>query len=146
MSQVVVSSRSGGLQHEVQTGKHSFIADAGKHVGGAETGPDPHELLLASLGACTSMTLQLFAKKREWKLEQVNVRLTEETIEDPATPGKKMSRINRDIEVKGDLNAEQVDTLKKIADKCPIHKLLTESKQIVTNLSDVGVESSGRVG
>ncbi|MBY0551344.1 MAG: OsmC family protein [Candidatus Obscuribacterales bacterium] len=146
MSQVVVSSRSGGLQHEVQTGKHSFIADAGKDVGGAETGPDPHELLLASLGACTSMTLQLFAKRREWKLDHVNVVLTEETIEDPSNPGKKMSRINRDIEVKGDLNAEQVDTLKKIADKCPIHKLLTESKQIVTNLCDVGVESSGRVG
>ena len=147
MSQVVVTSRSGGsLQHEIQAGKHTFIADAAQDIGGGETGPDPHDLLLASLGACTSMTLQLFAKRREWKLDSVNVKLSEETIEDPSTPGKKISKITRDIEVKGQLDQEQIDTLKKIADKCPIHKLLVEAKQIVTSLCDQGVESSGRVG
>lgn len=146
MSQVVVTSRPGGLQHEVQTAKHTLIADAGKHVGGEEVGPDPHELLLASLGACTSMTLQLFAKKREWKLEHVSVRLAEETVEDPATPGKKMSKITRDITIKGQLDGEKLDTLKKIADKCPIHKLLSESSQIVTNLAETAAEGSGRVG
>lgn len=144
MTQVVVSSRPGaGLQHEVKAGQHLLIADAGKDVGGTETGPNPHELLLASLGACTSMTLQLFSQKRGWPLEHVNVSLNEETIDDPENPGKKISKITREIEVKGDLTAEQVDSLRKIADKCPIHKLLTDStRQIVTNLeSATGVKA-----
>ncbi len=146
MSQVVVSSRPGaGLQHEVKVGEHTLIADAGKDVGGTEAGPNPHELLLASLGACTSMTLQLFSQKRGWKLDHVNVRLTEETVDDPDNAGKKLSKITRDIEVKGDLSQEQIDSLRKIADKCPIHKLLTEStKQVVTNLENASVEATGR--
>lgn len=144
MGQVVVSSRPGaGLQHEIKAGANTILADATKEVGGGETGLNPHELLLASLGACTSMTLQLFAQKRGWKLDQVDVRLTEETVDDPDNAGKKLSKITREIQVKGDLNQEQVDSLRKIADKCPIHKLLTESnKQVSTNLENAGLEAA----
>lgn len=136
MTEVVVSSTAEkGMQHEVSAGKHKWVADAGEDIGGHESGPNPHEMMLAALGSCTSMTLKVFAGRRGWKLDEVRVKLLEETIDDPATPGKKIFKISRDIEVKGELTQEQRDTLKSIADKCPIHKLLTESKQIITQLN-----------
>lgn len=138
MSQVLVSSNaSKGMQHDISAGSHKFVSDAGTDIGGNETGPNPHELLLAALGTCTSMTLKVFSQRRGWQLDEVIVKLTEESVDDPKNPGKKMSKISRGIEVKGDLNEEQLSTLKSIADKCPIHKILTESKQIVTNLESL---------
>lgn len=135
MSQVIVTSQPGkGLQQEIKAGKHSLRADAGTDIGGNDSGPNPHELMLSALGACTSMTLQLFAQRRGWELESVTVELNEETVENPELPGKKMPKITRKVAVTGNLNAEQLESLKQIADKCPIHKLLTESKQIVTSL------------
>lgn len=135
MSRVVVISQPGkGLQHEIKAGKHVLRADAGADVGGNDSAPNPHELMLSALGACTSMTLQLFAQRRGWELESVTVELIDETIDNPDAPGKKIPRITREIAVTGNLNAEQLESLKQIADKCPIHKLLAESKQIVTNL------------
>jgi putative redox protein len=135
MPEVTVVAKPQGLQHEIKTAHHTLLADAGKDIGGTETGPDPHELMLAALGACTSMTLQLFAKKRDWKLTSVNVKLREDRVDDPANPGKQISKITRDVHVEGDLTLEQLDTLKGIADKCPIHKLLTGAKQIETSLA-----------
>lgn len=138
MSQVLVSSNAAkGMQHDVKAGNHNFLSDAGTDIGGNETGPNPHELLLAALGACTSMTLKVFSSRRGWNLDEVTVKLSEESVEDPKAPGKKISKISRDIEVKGDLNEEQLATLKSIADKCPIHKILVDSKQIVTNLESL---------
>ena len=138
MTEVLVSNKSeDGMQHAISAGQHKWVSDATEDVGGHETGPNPHELLLAALGSCTSMTLKVFSQRRGWKLDEVRVKLNEETIEDPNTPGKKMSKITRDIEVKGDLTQEQRDTLKSIADKCPIHKILTESKQIITQLESL---------
>jgi len=134
MAQVVVSSQPGkGYQHQVKAGKHSFIADMPEATGGTEIGPDPHELLLSALGACTAMTLEVFAGRRGWDLKAVSVKLVEETIEN--AEGKKISRITRNIEVEGDLDQEKLDSLKAIADKCPIHKLLTGEKQIETALA-----------
>lgn len=138
MTQVLVSSTADkGMQHEIKAGAHQWISDAGQEIGGNETGPNPHELMLAALGSCTSMTLKVFSQRRGWKLDEVRVKLEEETVDDPNNPGKKMSRITRDIEVKGELSKEQLDTLKSIADKCPIHKLLVESKQILTQLESL---------
>jgi uncharacterized OsmC-like protein len=138
MSQVLVSSTAAkGMQHDISAGNHKFVSDAGTDIGGNESGPNPHELLLAALGSCTSMTLKVFAQRRGWQLDEVIVKLTEESIDDPKNPGKKMAKISRGIEVKGALNEEQLSTLKSIADKCPIHKILTESKQIVTNLESL---------
>ncbi|MBX9721215.1 MAG: OsmC family protein [Candidatus Obscuribacterales bacterium] len=137
MSQVLISSSGKGMQHEISAGAHKWIADAGKEIGGNETGPNPHDMMLAALGTCTSMTLKVFSEKRGWKLDEVKVTLNEEMVEDPNAPGKKMFKITRDIQVKGDLSQEQIDTLKTIADKCPIHKLLVESKQILTNLESL---------
>lgn len=138
MTQVLVlSTAEKGMQQEIRAGEHKLIADAGKEIGGNETGPNPHELLLAALGSCTSMTLNVFAQRRGWKLDAVKVTLNEETIDDPNNAGKKMSKITRDIEVKGELSQEQLDSLKSIADKCPIHKILTDAKQILTQLESL---------
>lgn len=136
MTEVTVKAKiEKGYQQEIKAGDHTIIADVPKASGGQETGPNPHELLLASLGACTSVTLQMFAKKREWDIKELTVKLSEESVEDPKEPGKKISKITRHIHVAGNLDAEQLETLKTIADKCQIHKLLIGSKEIKTEVS-----------
>jgi uncharacterized OsmC-like protein len=136
MASVVVTSQPNkGLRHEIKAGKHNLVADAGTDIGGNDEGPDPHALMLSALGACTSMTLQLFAQKRSWDLRKVVVTLTEEQIVDPENDSRKIPKIVRTVEVEGELTAEQLDTLRQIADKCPIHKLLTGSKEITTSLN-----------
>jgi putative redox protein len=132
MRKVVVSDTGNGLKHQIKAGEHTLTSDAPKEVGGQELGPDPHEYLLAALGACTSMTMKLFAGKRGWDLQSVEVLLEEDQVDDGE--GKKKTVISREIKVKGELNQEQIDTLKNIADKCPVHKLLMGEKSIVTNL------------
>ncbi len=132
MRKVVVSDNQTGLKHQIRAGNHTLVSDAPAEAGGHEAGPDPHELLLASLGACTSMTLKIYAGKKGWDLKQVEVDLEENQVED--SEGKKRTVISREIKVSGDLNQEQLDSLKAIADKCPIHKLLTGQKEITTDL------------
>src|SRR3990167_6780545 len=86
MSKVIVSSKPDEYKQEIIAGTHVIYSDAPEEVGGKLAGPDPHELLLASLGACTSITLQMFAKKRGWDLQQVCVTLSEEKVDDPSEP------------------------------------------------------------
>ncbi len=135
MPQVEVKSRSAeGYKQEIKSAHHHFVADAPAQVGGADAGPDPHELLLASLGACTSITMQMYAKRKGWDLKDLNIKVTEDKVDDANNPGQQMSRINREIVIGGDLPADQVEALKAVADKCPIHKLLSGPKQIVTEI------------
>lgn len=134
MREVSISSVAGkGYQQKITAGAHSFICDAPENLGGGAA-PDPHELLLAALGSCTAITMQMYAKRKEWDLKDVLVSVTEESIEDPNTAGKKLSVIKRKIQVKGNLTAEQVESLQQIADKCPVHKLLTGEKTIETTI------------
>lgn len=136
MAQVTVKSQPGkSMRHDIQAGAHKLVADAGKEFGGTEGGPNPHELLLASLGACTAMTLKIGAGKREWDLRNVHVDLKDEMVDDPANPGKKITKITRVITVEGNLTSEQIDQLKVFADKCPIHKLLVGTKHVDTQLT-----------
>ena len=139
MTNVLVKSKnSGSYQQEIKTPSHTFVADVNAASGGTEAGPDPHELLLGALGACTSITLQMFAKRRGWELKDVSVNLSEEKIDDPENPGRQISKITRQIEVKGDFNQEQLEALGVAADKCQIHKLLTGSKKIESNVKKLG--------
>ncbi|HEY9681805.1 MAG TPA: OsmC family protein [Oculatellaceae cyanobacterium] len=133
MSQVLVKTKQDGYKQAVKAGEHSWVVDIPKDKGGEETGPDPHELLLSSLGACTAITLQMYAKKKGWELTNVSVNLVDEETEGE-NGGGKMTKITRDIQVEGNLTPEQVETLKGIADKCPIHKLLSGPKLIATNI------------
>jgi putative redox protein len=137
MPQVEVKSLSTtDFKQEIKTASHHTLsADAPKHAGGNEDGPDPHELLLSALGACTSITLQMYAKRKGWDLKSVQVKLSHDNVEDEANPGKQIAKISRDITVEGNLDQEQVDSLKAIANKCPIHKLLEGPKVIATEIA-----------
>jgi len=135
MVEVVVKSQPEHYKQEIKAGRHTWLSDATEAVGGGESGPDPHELLLGALGACTAITLEMFAKRRGWELKEVSVQLREEKIDDPNEPGRQMSKITRNIEVKGDLTQDQLDALKMAADKCLIHKLITGPKAVETNLN-----------
>ena len=136
MSEVQVKSAAATgtpHKHEIKAGQYTLTADAPKEFGGS-TGPEPHELMLAALGACTSITIQMYAERKGWAVKNISVNLREETVEDAENPGKKISKITREIDLEGDLTQEQIDGLKAIADKCPIHKLLSGPKQILTNV------------
>jgi putative redox protein len=135
MSQVQVKARaSDQYRQSIGARSHSFNSDAPQEHGGNDSAASPHELLLGALGACTSITLQMYAKRKGWDLQDVIVDLTEEEIEDPNQPGRKLTKITRDISVGGNLTPEQIDGLKVAADKCPIHKLLSGPKQINTEI------------
>ncbi len=133
MSEVVVKNQSDQkYKQNILVGEHSFLADALKEHGGDEIGPAPHDLLLAALGACTSMTIRMYAERKEWPLTGVTVKLREDKVVDPENESRTIPHIVRDVTLEGDLTDEQVDSLKSIADKCPIHKLISGKNEIST--------------
>jgi uncharacterized OsmC-like protein len=133
----VRETRAGKFQQEIVSGPHRFIADEPMSVGGLDSGPGPYDLLLASLGACTSMTLRLYADNKKLALERVTVRLTHDKIhaEDCAECESKegmVDRIDRTISFEGALNAAARKRLLEIADKCPVHRTLKSEIEIRT--------------
>ncbi|MBX9694445.1 MAG: OsmC family protein [Cyanobacteria bacterium] len=133
MSEVLVKNKSDQrYKHNILVGDHSFLADAPKEHGGDEIGPAPHDLLLAALGACTSMTIRMYAERKEWPLTGVTVKLHEDKVVDPENDSRTIPHIVRDVTLEGELTDEQVEALKAIADKCPIHKLISGKKEIST--------------
>lgn len=135
MAEITVSS-SGYLKQEIKAGRHTFFADEPVELGGSDVGPDPYSLLLAALGACTSMTVQMYAKRKGWPLEQVKVSLTYSRIhakdcEQCLTKEGKISRIERRITLLGQLDDEQRARLLEIASKCPVHRTLTSEISII---------------
>jgi putative redox protein len=138
---VVVESGKETLAQILLDGRHRLVADEAQSAGGADAGPNPYELLLMSLGACTSMTLRLYARRRQWPLELVRVRLSHRRIyaEDCASCETKtglVDRIEREIELQGALDDAQRARLLEIADKCPVHRTLTSEISILTRLAE----------
>jgi putative redox protein len=134
MNEVIVSS-DGFLRQQIKAGSHNLIADEPLESGGTNSGPDPYSLLLAALGACTSMTLQLYARRKNWPLERVEVRLSHSRIhaddcQDCATKQGYVARIERHIALTGPLSDEQKTRLLEIAQHCPVHKTLTSEISI----------------
>jgi uncharacterized OsmC-like protein/alpha-beta hydrolase superfamily lysophospholipase len=134
---VVTETRAGKFQQAIATGPHRFLADEPVKVGGLDSGPGPYDLLLAGLGACTSMTLRLYAEHKSLPLERVSVTLTHGKIhaadcEHCETREGKIDRIDRSITLTGALDAEQRKRLMEIADKCPVHRTLTSEIDIRT--------------
>lgn len=125
---VTVRGPSTGLAQEILAGAHRLAADEPTSLGGTDSGPSPHELLLAALGACTSMTLSMYARRKSWPLESVTVRLSHTKLEEGA------ERIERDIVLVGKLDAEQRARLLEIANKCPVHRTLTSKLDIQTRI------------
>lgn len=131
MSEVTVTSLN-NLQNEVSFGDGAkLITDEPRSVGGEGAGPDPYSLLLAALGSCISMTVTLYARRKGWPLERVEVRLREQRVHfkdcnecTRATEGF-VHRIERAVTFFGDLSEEQRARLQEIAHKCPVHRTLT---------------------
>ena len=139
MTEVVVSS-IGFLKQQITAGSHTFISDEPQDAGGGDAGPDPYSLLLAALGACTAMTLQIYARRNAWPLERVSVRLRHSRIHaqdcsDCATTKGRIDQIERYITLAGPLGAEQKARLLEIAQHCPVHKTLTSEVSIRDFLS-----------
>jgi len=135
MAEVIVSS-IGYLKQEITAGRHKLVADEPREAGGSDAGPDPYSFLLAALGACTSMTLQMYAKRKGWPLEKVEVSLRHSHIhakdcEVCTTKDGKISSIERYISLIGPLNDEQKARLVEIAKHCPVHKTLVSEISIV---------------
>jgi len=129
------------LAQDVFIGRHRLAADEPVAAGGSDLGPNPYDFLLAGLGACTSMTLRLYADHKQWPLEKITVRLSHEKIHatdcaDCETKEGKLDRIEREIEVQGPLDAAQRQRLLEIAEKCPVHRTLHSEIKIVSKLVD----------
>jgi uncharacterized OsmC-like protein/fermentation-respiration switch protein FrsA (DUF1100 family) len=138
---VVRETRNSRLQQIISIGPHQMLADEPVAAGGEDSGPGPYDFLLAGLGACTSMTMRLYAERKSLPLERVTVTLKHSKIhaEDCAqceTRAGMLDQIDRSIAMEGALDAEQRGKLMEIADKCPVHRTLTSEIHIVTHAAD----------
>jgi len=134
---VVRETRRGKFQQEIIVGAHRVLADEPVAVGGMDSGPGPYDLLLAGLGACTSMTLRLYAERKQLPLKQTTVRLRHNKVHatdcaECETKAGMIDRIDLAITLDGDLDAEQRARLMEIADKCPVHRTLESEIDIRT--------------
>ncbi len=139
--QVVVRGHPGVLTQTAHTASHQMVIDEPLSLGGEDSGPTPYDLLLASLGACTAITLRMYAKRKGWPLEEIEVALSHDRIHardctDCEAETGMVDRIDRDIRIIGDLDAEQRQRLLQIADACPVHKTLSNEIHIVTHAVD----------
>jgi uncharacterized OsmC-like protein/alpha-beta hydrolase superfamily lysophospholipase len=138
---VVSETRDSKFQQTVSIGPHRMLADEPIAAGGEDSGPGPYDFVLAGLGACTSMTMRLYADRKSLPLERVTVTLRHSKIyaEDCAeceTKAGMLDQIDRVIAMEGNLDAEQRQKLMEIADKCPVHRTLTSEVHIVTQAAD----------
>jgi putative redox protein len=135
---VVASTGQGKFEQVLVDGRHSLLADEPASAGGADVGPGPYELLMMALGSCTSMTIHLYAARKQWPVEQVVVRLShskvyaEDCAECEGNAKAMIDRIDRAIEIVGALDAEQRSRLLQIANQCPVHRTLSSKIDIKT--------------
>ena len=121
---VVAENAQGRYQQAVTIGQHHLLADEPASLGGADAGPAPFDYVMAGLGACTSITLRMYAERKGSALTRVSVALSHEKIE---VDGVSRDRIERTITLDGTLTAEQRQRLLEIANKCPVHRALSSS-------------------
>lgn len=134
---VIVYGDAAGFAQKIDIGPHHLVADEPVSYGGADSGPSPYDLILAALGACTSMTIGLYARKRKWPLDKITVALKHSKIhakdcEDCATKDGRIDRIELEIHLDGALTDQQRATLMEVAGKCPVHQTLTHEINIKT--------------
>lgn len=120
-----VHGASSSLTQTIHVRQHTLTADEPLDVGGQDQGPDPYELLLSALGACTSMTVSLYATRKGWPLQAVTVTLHHDKI--TGDDGKPKDHIRREVTLTGPLDEEQRGRLLDIANRCPVHQTLTRA-------------------
>lgn len=128
-----------GFRTEIQSGSHRLIADEPLDVGGTDLGPNPYDLLLSALAACTVMTLRMYADHKGIPLTAVGVSLSHRKIhaqdcEDCASKSGRIDRIERSLQLEGDLTEAQRQRMTEIASRCPVHRTLTSETVIRTQL------------
>ena len=135
----VTETGAGGYRRQIAAGRHRLVADEPSPVGD-DTGPTPYDLVLAGLGACTSMTVRMYADRKRWPLEKVRVTLRHSRIHakdcaDCEAANGYIDQIDCDVELTGDLDDTQRQRLLHIAERCPVHQTLTSEVRITTSLS-----------
>lgn len=125
-----LSSHFGGTNYTtvIQSDDHQIITDEPTEEGGQNLGFDPFELVLAALATCTTATMKMYTDRKGWKVDKIDIQLHMEEID-------KIQHIQSDITIEGDLDEEQRKRMLIIAQKCPVHKILTNPNQITTKLS-----------
>jgi putative redox protein len=136
---VIVWGEGGTFAQQIAAGRHRLKGDEPDGAGGTDTGPSPYDFLLAALGSCTSMTVGMYAREKNWPLERVTVWLRHSKIyaadcSECETRDGMLDRIERDVRFEGPLSAEQHSRLLEIANKCPVHRTLTSEINIRTRL------------
>jgi uncharacterized OsmC-like protein len=139
--QIVVRIGDSGFTTEIKAGDHIFLADEPESVGGYDLGPTPYDLLLSGLGACTAMTLRMYADRKKISLNEIRVHLQHskthsQDCNECENSSAKIDQIERIIELEGNLTAEEENRLLEIADKCPVHKTLLSQIKIKTRLNN----------
>ena len=145
--EVWVESGPSGLTTSVRARSHRMLADEPLELGGADAGATPYEYLLAGLGACTAMTLRLYADRKGWPLEGVRVRLEHARVhavdcEECSEKEGMLDRVDRAIRVEGPLDSDQRHRLFEIANRCPVHRTLTSAVHVISELEGEEAEPS----
>jgi uncharacterized OsmC-like protein/fermentation-respiration switch protein FrsA (DUF1100 family) len=140
---VTARTSAGAFRTDIRLGAHSIVADEPTAVGGENLGPTPYDLLASALGACTTMTLRMYAERKKWPLEEAVVtlwhsRVHEEDEERCETDDARLDRLDRDLTLIGPLDPDQRQRLLEIADRCPVHRTLSAGVRIATRLEDSG--------
>ncbi len=138
-ARVVVNGGSTGYAQEIVVGNHRLVADEPVEAGGTDTGPNPYDLLLAALGACSSITLRMYADRKGWPLEGVTVRLSHRKIHardcaECETEGGFIDEIEKSVSLSGPLDEAQRARLFEIAGRCPVHRTLMSEIRIRSSL------------
>ena len=139
--QVLVEEKDHKFAQNISSDDHTWLADEPVKLGGKNTGPDPYEQLLAALGACTAMTIRMYANRKKIPVDHVAVQLQhsrchKDDCEGVQSDDKSLEQIQRVLTLKGDLTADQIEQLTRIADRCPVHKTLTGELSVVTRLAE----------
>ncbi len=132
MIQITAKTGKAGYKTTLQNDRHEILSDEPEDKGGSDLGPAPSELLCGALAACTTITLRMYADRKQWDLEEIKV---EVSLERDKT--QNVTRMQCQIELTGDLTDEQRERLMEIADKCPVHWSLTHPVQISSKMKTV---------
>lgn len=133
--EVTVSSKDGSFTQQIKTRAHEGIADEPEALGGHDQGPDPYEWLLGSLGACMAITVNMYAQKKNWHIDEIKVTLRHQKVHakdcaDCEEQSGYIDEIQKQVLIIGDLSEEQMDRLLEISNKCPVHRTLSNGVKL----------------